>query len=240
MMFALFLIGLAVICSYTMGNVAAANTSSIYVSTTGNDSWNGLNSTWINGTLNGPKATIKNATGTVTNNGTIYIATGTYKESNVNINQNATIIGESQNSAIINADGEGKIFNIAGGVTVKIENLTLINGYTNGLGGAIDNGGTLIIDNCTFTGNHAGFSGGAISNSGVLTDTSCTFTSDDSPFGGAIFNGGSGVLTDVNCKFANNNGTYGGSLYTKAVHVRLILIVYSPVILAELYLMGGI
>ena len=31
----------------------------------GNDNWNGLNSTYTSG-INGPKATIKNATGTVT------------------------------------------------------------------------------------------------------------------------------------------------------------------------------
>ena len=48
----------------------------------GNDNWNGLNSTYTSG-INGPKATIKNATGTVKSDGTVYIASGTYNENNI-------------------------------------------------------------------------------------------------------------------------------------------------------------
>ena len=75
MLFTIVCMGLIVIFSYGVGNVAAANASSVYVNTQGNDTWNGLNSTWVSGT-NGPKATIRNATGTVTSGGTVYIASG--------------------------------------------------------------------------------------------------------------------------------------------------------------------
>ena len=64
------------------------------IDTSGNDSWNGLNSTWING-LNGPKASIKNATESVNSGGYVYIANGIYNESNISINTNMTIIGGS-------------------------------------------------------------------------------------------------------------------------------------------------
>ena len=86
-MFALVLIGLMVIFSYGVGNVSAANASTIYVNgSSGNDTWNGQIAVW-NGTT-GPKATITNATGTVDNNGTVYIADRTYNESNITININ--------------------------------------------------------------------------------------------------------------------------------------------------------
>jgi hypothetical protein len=69
LIFAVFLIILSFIFLFGMGNVAAAS-NTIYVNiTSGNDSWNGLNSTWING-INGPKASIKNATESANSGGT--------------------------------------------------------------------------------------------------------------------------------------------------------------------------
>ena len=62
--FAMVLIGLAIIFSYSMGNVCAAGTT-IYVNgSSGNDSWNGLNATHISGTLSGPKLSKKTQTST--------------------------------------------------------------------------------------------------------------------------------------------------------------------------------
>ena len=105
--------------------------------------------------INGPKATIKNATGTVNSNGTIYIAKGTYNESNIQINTNMTIIGENQQNTIINGQQSGhSIFTIASGVNLTIINLTLTNGTSNN-GGAIANDGNLNVYNSTFTYNNA-------------------------------------------------------------------------------------
>ena len=61
-----------------MGNVSAAPGDVIYVNGSGNDSWDGQLAVW-NGT-SGPKASIKNATGTVDNGGTVNIADGIYSE----------------------------------------------------------------------------------------------------------------------------------------------------------------
>ena len=143
----------------------------------------------------GPKQTIKNATGTVANNGTIYIASGTYDESNIIITTNMTIIGESQQNTIIDAQGNGNIFDITpgDGISLTLVNLTLQNGDSTGNGGAIDNEGSdgiLNITNVTFNNNTAVF-GGAIYNHGTVTETNNTFNNNTaSSDGGAIFNDG--------------------------------------------------
>ena len=94
------LLGVAVVCFFGLNTAAAANNSTIYVSIQGNNNWNGQYANFTNGT-NGPKATIKNATGTVTSGGTVYIANGTYNENNIAITKNMSIIGTNQNNTII-------------------------------------------------------------------------------------------------------------------------------------------
>jgi predicted outer membrane repeat protein len=188
-----------------MGNVSAASSDSIYVnSSSGNDNYNGISSIWTSG-LNGPKATIKNATGTVTTDGTVHIASGTYNESNIQINTNMKIIGENQNNTIINGKQSGYIFTIASRVNLTIINLTLTNATSNY--GAILNYGILTVDNSTFTGNTANFDGGAITNQldGTLTVKNSSFTENTAIAGGAIFN--SGTLTVNNSSFTGNTAT---------------------------------
>ncbi len=208
MMFAMVLFGLGIIFSFGVDNVSAA--SPIYVSTHGNNSWNGQNSTWINGTLNGPKATIKNATGTVTSGGTVYIAKGTYNENNININKNMTIIGAGQDNTIINGTNKGPIFIFPYGYgeKVTIENLTLTNGSTGYIGGgAIDNfGGNLTVKDCTFSDNTATGDdglGGAINNGAILNVTDSTFKGNTATYGGAIANI-QGTLTVIGSTFTDN------------------------------------
>ncbi len=152
----LLILGIVAIFSFGINTTSAANSSSVYVSTQGNNSWDGLNSAYTSG-INGPKATITNATGTVASNGTVQIASGTYNESNITINTNMTIIGENQKNTIINGQQSGySIFTIISGVNVTIINLTLTNGISYD-GGAIynGNGGTLTVDNSTFRDNTA-------------------------------------------------------------------------------------
>ena len=214
LVFAMVLIGLVVIFSYGMGNVSAASGNSIYVNgTSGNNVYNGQSAAY-DGT-NGPKATIKNATGTVNSNGTIYIAKGTYNESNIQINTNMTIIGENQQNTIINGQQSGhSIFTIASGVYLTIINLTLTNGTSN-IGGAIANDGDLNVYNSTFTNNKA-TDGGAISNGddGALTVNNSTFDNNTGIYGGATWNSGDNS-TLTNNIFTNNNGDYGGVIYNE-------------------------
>ena len=233
-------IALTLIFSYGMGNVAAANPGdTIYVNgSSGNDTWDGQ-SIIYNGT-SGPKQTITNATQTITNNGTIYIASGTYNESNIQIITNMTIIGENQQNTIIDAQGNSNIFIVAPGdrINLTLINLTLQNGKTIGSGGAIDNegndailmitnvtfnnntaqfggaihnGGTLTETNNTFNNNIAQFGGGAIHNIGMLTETNNTFNNNIAQFGGGAIDNG-GTLTETNITFNNNTAPYGGAI----------------------------
>lgn len=203
----ILLFGIAAIFSFGLNTISAANTS-IYVSTHGNNSWDGLNPKW-NGT-SGPKATINNATGTVVKGGTVYIASGTYRENKITINKNMNIIGANQKNTIIYGTNTGSIFIIGSNVKVTIANLELLNGTTNN-GGTIQNKGILTLKNSIFANNKANM-GGAIYNIGTLTVSGCSFTGNHAVYGGAIYNDNS--MTIVNSKFTKNSAdNSGGSIY---------------------------
>lgn len=125
--------------SYSIGNVSAAPGDTNYVNgSSGNDAWDGQSATH-SGT-SGPKLSIKNATGTVNKNGTVNIANGVYtgvNNTNITINKNMAIKGQSKESTIINGTGTNWIFHIPGGINVTITNLTLTNGKSTSKGGAI-------------------------------------------------------------------------------------------------------
>ena len=172
----------------------------------------------------GPKATITNATGTVTNNGTVYIESGNYTgtgDYNITINNNITVTGENQNETILNGQNLGTLFTINPNITVTFQDLSLLNGNATTIAGAILNQGTLSLDNCTFTNNNDNVNGGAIWNTdGELNINNCTFTDNTaSKFGGAISNVGwnpvdNSTVNINNCIFNNNsvlNG-YGGAI----------------------------
>ena len=180
----------------------------------GNDSWTGETAVWDGSTLIGPKKSIKNATGTVTDGGTVNIANGVYTgtdNTNVTIDKNMTIIGQSQENTIINGTNNDGIFLIQKGVNVTIANLALVNGNATQnvtlenenvtAGGAIFNAGNLNVLNINFTGNTAN-RGGAIGNIGTVIINECNFTDNNAytftvadtsdyknyAYGGAIYN----------------------------------------------------
>ncbi|PAV04823.1 hypothetical protein ASJ80_10965 [Methanobacterium bryantii] len=195
-------------------NAVSADSSIIYVDSGGNDNWNGEASVW-NGT-DGPKKSIKNATGTVIEGGTVKIADGSYTgegNTNIYIEKNMTIRGQSKENTVINGAGEHDgIFQIQDGITVIIMNLTMTKGTSEMEGGgAVSNDGTLTIINCIFTDNKGG-DGGAIFNYGNLTVNNCTFTGNEG-FGGAIYNGNK--LNVINSTFTGNIATerMGGAIY---------------------------
>ena len=196
-------------------NTVSANSSIIYVNDSGgNDNWNGEAAVW-NGT-DGPKKSIKNATGTVTEGGTVKIADGSYTgedNTNIYIEKNMTIRGQSKENTIINGAGQRDgIFQIQDGITVIIQNLTMTKGTTEMEGGgAVSNDGALTIINCIFTDNNGG-DGGAIFNYGNLIVNNCTFRGNDG-FGGAICN--QNKLNVINSTFTGNIATerMGGAIY---------------------------
>jgi hypothetical protein len=201
-MFSLIIISLAMIFSIGVGHAAAATGSIIYVNgSSGNDSNNGY--TWSTA-----KLTIKNATGTVVNNGIVKIANGQYKENNISINYNMKIMGQNQKNTIIN--NTRTAFNIPFGVNATISYLTFINGNTI-LGGDykfINDQGNLVVNNCTFTGD----TGGDILNGGTLNVINSTFTGSTS-YLSAIQN--NGTLNVIKSSFIGNTAlnSNGGAIY---------------------------
>ncbi|MDO8869829.1 MAG: Ig-like domain-containing protein [Methanobacteriaceae archaeon] len=176
----------------------------------GNDSWDGQLVNY-NGT-SGPKLSIKNATGTVNENGTVHVANGVYSGSDntgIIIDKNMVIMGQSQDRTIINGTNNAQIFNIASGINVTIQYLTITNGNAT-IGGAIVNNGNLTITNNTLTNNTALW-GGVICNNGNLTITNNTLTNNTATYsGGAIYNNGN--LTITHSTLNNNIATNGGAI----------------------------
>jgi predicted outer membrane repeat protein len=148
----------------------------------------------------------------------ILIADGEYSgpgNTNIIINKNLTIQGQSQNGTIINGNNTNWIFQIQPGIHVTIQNLTVTNGHAYYYGGAIYNQGTLTIDGSTFTNNTAD-NGGAILNEDTLTIEGSTFTNNTAGYydGGSIYN--QGTLTVNDSTFTNNTADYyGGAIYNQ-------------------------
>lgn len=176
---------------------------------TGNDDWNGQSATWDG--VNGPKLSIKNATGTVTTGGTVNIANGQYRgenNTNITINNNMILKGASQTHTIINGTDTNQIFQISHGVNVKFMYLTLANGNSTVDGGAIDNDGNVTASYCKFAHNTAHNHGGAILNNGNLTLTNCIFKNNRAidSYGGALENFGDNIIIK-NCEFTDNSAS---------------------------------
>lgn len=213
-----------------MSAVSAAN--DVYVNTTGND-------TSGTGTADNPYLTIQKGLDNVDPNGVINIADGQYSginNTNITLDKNMTISGQSQTGTIINGTNTNWIFHIPNDVSVNIMNLTIVNGYRDE-GSAIYNMGNLSVTNCNFTNNTANFCAiynsygnctvtdctfndnkanincGAIgSNGGICTVTDCTFSNNKAEIGGAIINGGA-IFTVTGCIFTDNNATnLGGAI----------------------------
>lgn len=200
-------------------SVYAADGDVIYVNgSSGNDDNDGFSPATA-------KLSIKNATGTVNSNGIVNIANGQYNGTNntqITIEKNMVIRGESQASTIINGTNSNWIFNIKTGVSVLFQNLTLANGNSTEFSGAIINNGTLTAEDCTFTTNNAIW-GGAIGNFANLDIVNCNFTNNNAEYGGAISNilyssSDSIISTINNCSFTNNTAKYGGAISNAIIY----------------------
>ena len=222
LLFVLVFIGLLVIFSYGMGKVAAASGDVIYVNNTlGNDNYDGTSATWTLFTDHGPKKSIKNATGTVNPNGIINIANGQYTgddNTNITIDKDMIINGQSNKDTIINGTGTNWIFYISSGTTATLNDMTITDGTAdvNENGGAIDNQGTLTVTGSNFNDNNANKGGAIYNDGGTLTLINSNFnantvrTNGDGE-GGAIGNGG--TLTVTGSNFTGNTANEGGAIY---------------------------
>jgi CSLREA domain-containing protein len=109
-----------------------------------------------------------------------------------------------------------RVFYVASGASLTLQNLTLTHGRTeNHDGGGVENNGTLRVTGCTFSYNVAGYSGGAIANSGTLTVTDTTFTNNGTGFysGGGVNNRNGATATITGSSFLVNRAEVGGAIH---------------------------
>ena len=111
-------------------------------------------------------------------------------------------------------DGNGRIFALRYRRTLRLDSLTLTNGFGD-RGGAIFTIGFVNLRNCTLAGNRATISGGAIYaySGGSATLTGCTLYNNEAETGGAIYAGVYSPCTLTNCTLSGNRaGKQGGAL----------------------------
>lgn len=162
-------------------------------------------------------------------------------EDDIQLGISLVMIGDASGNDIISTTGQSRIFDLANDQTLRLEHLTLSNGYTGGLaqegGGAIRNSGTVYATDCLFLNNQAE-SGGAIVNISFGGDTSllylesCSFvgnyayqgdsTTLSEPTGGAIYADtrqyGYTEIIATNCTFSDNKADGdGGALYMREI-----------------------
>jgi CSLREA domain-containing protein len=144
----------------------------------------------------------------------------------LNVTDDLVLIGEGAGRTVINGNLIDRIFQIPGGITVEIRDVTLSNGRAAGAGGAIRNEGVLtiarsVIDgNFTVTGSAGAGFGGAILTDGdgsSLTVTHSTFSNNAATGGGgAIALGGQATLDNVTISGNRSATDFGGGLYVFA------------------------
>ena len=211
------LFGFVFIMFSAFDTVSADSSKTIYVNDSGgNDNWDGQSAEWTIGTLSGPKKSIKNATWAVYDGGTVNIADGLYtgeNNTNILIDKNIIIKGQSRDGTIINGTDSAQIFTVQSGANITVQNLTFADS-TGSRGSAFYNKGTLIINNCSFIGNTADQEGGAIYNTHNLVISDCIFTGNKANDGGAVYIYSSGNLIVNNSTFTDNTATTnGGAIY---------------------------
>lgn len=213
-------------------SAASAASSTVYVDgSSGNNSWDGQYA--IHSGNHGPKATIQSGISTVSSNGTVNVASGTYKE-NLNITKSVKLAGTNFINTIIDGNGKGSVITVNPGVTVSITNFKLQNGKAKNdgsqpstltAGGGIYNRGTLTLTNCLIQNNNANYGGGIynegnfiVYNSTIISNTASDVNDNYDPRGGGICNFGN--ITLFNSNVASNTAESlagsGGAIYNGA------------------------
>jgi hypothetical protein len=136
---------------------------------------------------------------------------------------NLTLSGSP--SATLNGQGTGRPLTIAGGVTVTLNNLTIMGGYLTASGAPGAGGGifsfnaTLTLNNCVVTGNTASAGGGIASGTpgptqaGMLTLNSTSVTNNvafEGGAGGILNHNGTAVIS--NSRITGNTAPGGGGI----------------------------
>ena len=148
-----------------------------------------------------------------------YLLENGFSENGILINKSLTIDG---NGFTINANGNARIFNIAG-AAVTLQNLKFINGQIGGSGAAVYcKDSNLAIINCTFSNNHAignNSQGGAVyCIGGKLTIFNSEFIANAADYdAGAVYLKGDYAIINAS-NFTNNKASFNGAVYMNSVN----------------------
>ncbi|MDR1819161.1 MAG: hypothetical protein LBR15_02805 [Methanobrevibacter sp.] len=138
--------------------------------------------------------------------GTIILNSGTYTGDGCNniVVMNKKITIQSNGDAIIDAESDGRIFNVANNSNLTLNNIKLVNGYLSGStnnGAGIENNGTCTIISSTLSSNYAEYGGAAINNNGILTVTNCNISENEAE---AKYRAGAGIRNYGECYVSNS------------------------------------
>lgn len=166
---------------------------------------------------------------------TITLPAGTYLLSEIGAAENlgatgdldildgVTLTGAGADVTFINGVSQDRVFDIAGGVPVKIEKVSIEGGtalLSQEDGGGIRNFGTLALEETVLRNNSASGGGGAIASYGAgstltIIDSTFELNSSNGPLGGgAIFNGS--LTTITRGVLRNNSSTFNGGAIANA------------------------
>nr|MBA3711323.1 tandem-95 repeat protein [Pyrinomonadaceae bacterium] len=123
---------------------------------------------------------------------------------------NLTISNTQAGNVTVSGGNAVRVFHVAGGAIVGINNLTISHGKSSDNGGGIFNEGTLTVTNSTISNNSAPF-GGGIRNNGPLTVTNSTISNNSALYGGgSIIN--ISALTVTSSTISGNAASFGGGI----------------------------
>jgi CSLREA domain-containing protein len=148
---------------------------------------------------------------------TINLPSGTYllsSQLDVTAGSTVTVDGGGATSTFIDGGNAVRLFFVASGAQLSLNELTLTKGHIGSNdGGAIRNQGTLVVTNSTFSGNTSNNQGGGIFSTGTLEVSNSTFSGNSSQSkGGAIGNRSTGTATVSNSTFSDNSALSGGAI----------------------------
>lgn len=147
-------------------------------------------------------------------------STITLTSGELSASKNGAIDASSLTNGIrISGNHVSRVMSVASGKHVRLNHLTIADGFTNSYGGGIISTGQLFMVDCNITGNTAvEDSGGIDSAFGSSIDAlRCTFSENSGASGGAIRHQNAGSVTLRHCTFSGNRatgGAGGGGLVT--------------------------
>jgi parallel beta helix pectate lyase-like protein len=137
----------------------------------------------------------------------ISIAAGSYHE-NLTLAKNLSLLGEGEDTTIIDGGGTGQTVSIASGTAITLTGVTVTNGNAN-QGAGIFNAGTLALLNSTVSNSRAPVDGGGVYNVGSASIVESTIVSNSAQYGAGLYN--YGQLTVVRSTISGNRASVFGS-----------------------------